>query len=36
MSINDDFDDNVNDLIYICQHYNEFFYLNNKLHQHFK
>ena len=36
MSINDDFDDNVNDLIYIYRRCNEFFYSNNKLHQHFK
>ena len=36
MSINDDFDDNANDLIYICRRCNEFFYSNNKLHRHFK
>ena len=36
MLINNDFDDNVNDLIYICRRCNEFFYSNNKLYQYFE
>ena len=36
MSISDDLDDNINDLVYVCQRCNEFFNSNNKLYQHFK